>query len=90
MGHHAPSLRKSIITQIFHRIFVQIASLTFSRNGGTMSTTKGGKVNEILECDANRTPLCVTDNLDEYKGKWGYEIYEIRSDGRTTLIQDWE
>lgn len=42
------------------------------------------------ECDANRTPLYVTDNLDEYKGKWGYEIYEIRSDGRTTLIQDWE
>lgn len=42
------------------------------------------------ECDANRTPLCVTNNLDEYKGKWGYEIYEIRSDGRTILIQDWE
>ena len=42
------------------------------------------------ECDANRIPLCVTDNLDEYKDKWGYEIYEIRSDGRTILIQDWE
>ena len=42
------------------------------------------------ECDANRIPLCVTDNLDEYKGEWGYEIYEIRSDGRTILIQDWE
>lgn len=27
--------RKSIITQIFRCIFVQIASLTFSRNGGT-------------------------------------------------------
>lgn len=34
MGHHAPSLCKSIITQIFRCIFVQIASLTFSRNGG--------------------------------------------------------
>ena len=33
--------RKSIITQIFRCIFVQIASLTFSRNGDTMSTTKG-------------------------------------------------
>lgn len=40
VGHHAPSLHKSIITQIFRCIFVQIASLTFSRNGGTMSTTK--------------------------------------------------
>nr|DAG20814.1 MAG TPA: hypothetical protein [Caudoviricetes sp.] len=40
VGHHAPSLRKNIITQIFHRIFVQIASLTFSRNGGTMNATK--------------------------------------------------
>lgn len=42
------------------------------------------------ECDANRIPLCVTDNPDAYKGEWGYEIYEIRSDGRTILIQDWE
>lgn len=42
------------------------------------------------ECDANRVPLYVTDNPDEYKGKWGYEIYKIRSDGRTILIQDWE
>lgn len=42
------------------------------------------------ECDANRIPLCVTDNLDEYENEWGYEIYEIRSDGKTTLIQDWE
>lgn len=44
MGHHAPSLRKSIITQIFRCIFVQIASLTFSRNGSTMSTTKRKEV----------------------------------------------
>lgn len=42
------------------------------------------------ECDANRIPLCVIDNLNEYKGKWGYEIYEIRSDGRLILVQDWE
>lgn len=42
------------------------------------------------ECEANRIPLCVTDNLDEYENEWGYEIYEIRSDGKTTLIQDWE
>lgn len=41
VGHHAPSLCKSIITQIFRCIFVQIASLTFSQNGGTMSTSKG-------------------------------------------------
>ena len=41
VGHHAPSLCKSIITQIFRCIFVQIASLTFFRNGDTMSTTKG-------------------------------------------------
>lgn len=47
MGHHAPSLHKSIITQIFRCIFVQIASLTFSRNGSTMSTTKRKEVDTM-------------------------------------------
>lgn len=47
-------------------------------------------LNDAWECDANRTPICITDNLSKYQGKWGYEIYKILPNGYLNLIQDWE
>lgn len=40
------------------------------------------------ECDANRTPICVTDDYKNYN-KQGYEIYEILEDGKLKKIRDY-
>ena len=42
------------------------------------------------ECDADRTPVCITNDLNRYWGVWGYEIYKIQPDGQLTLIQNYE
>jgi hypothetical protein len=75
VAHNAPSLHKGIITQIFRCIFVQIASLTFSRNDGTMSTTKEKRVDTMKKktyCYENRTFEVIVS--DEYRG-WLVEIW---------------
>lgn len=50
------------------------------------------KCNELgdqWECDADRRPLCITDDKDRF-WKLGYEIYEIHSDGSLELIKNYE
>lgn len=41
-----------------------------------------------FECDANRTPLCLTDNCSTYG--YGYEVYELQADGTFELIKEYE
>lgn len=41
------------------------------------------------ECDADRTPICVTDDYSSYNKK-GYEIYKIEEDGNLTKIRDYD
>lgn len=48
-------------------------------------------LNDQYECDADRTPLCVIQEPeipDRYK-KYGYEVYEIFSDGSLYIRQDY-
>ena len=40
------------------------------------------------ECDADRTPICVTKNYKSYN-RPGYEIYAILSDGKLKLIKEY-
>lgn len=40
------------------------------------------------ECDANRNPVCLTDDYSKY-GR-GYEVYELLEDGTFKLIKDYE
>lgn len=44
-------------------------------------------LNDQYECDADRTPICMTDNKEEY-WKSNYEIYEVRSNGKLELIKE--
>ena len=39
------------------------------------------------ECDADRTPICITENPSEYGV--GYEVWEILSDGTLKKIRDY-
>ena len=39
------------------------------------------------ECDADRLPICLTDNYSKY-GR-GYEVYELLEDGTFKLIKDY-
>ena len=41
------------------------------------------------ECDADRIPICVTDDYSSYN-KRGYEIYKIEENGNLTKIRDYE
>lgn len=47
------------------------------------------KLDDQWECDADRQPLCVTDDKNKF-WKVGYEIYEIYPDGSLKLIKDYE
>lgn len=40
------------------------------------------------ECDADRTPVCVTKDYKPYDCS-GYEIYEIMPDGQLNLIKQY-
>ena len=42
------------------------------------------------ECDADRKPLGITDDISMWKRLEGYEIYEIKSDGRVERIKYYE
>ena len=50
---------------------------------------KCDELGDQFECDADRTPICLTDNYSEYD-KNGYEIYEVNSDGTFTLIREYD
>lgn len=41
------------------------------------------------ECDANRTPVCITDDFDKYN-QYGYEIYKICDNETFELIKNYE
>lgn len=40
------------------------------------------------ECDANRTPLCLTNDANQYGA--GYEVYQVNSDNTFTLIKTYD
>lgn len=46
------------------------------------------ELSDQYECDADRTPICITKNYKPYDD-YGYEIYEIMSDGKLKLIKDY-
>lgn len=50
---------------------------------------KCDELGDQFECDADRTPICLTDDYSDYD-KNGYEIYEVNSDGTFTLIREYE
>lgn len=50
---------------------------------------KCDELGDQWECDANRTPVCLTDNYDKYN-KRGYEVYQIKTNGTFELIRNYE
>lgn len=46
-------------------------------------------LNDQWECDADRKPICITENYSYYD-EFGYEIYEIDKEGNLKRIRDWE
>lgn len=40
------------------------------------------------ECDADRTPVCMTNDYSKYG--WGYEVHELQADGTFKLVKDYE
>lgn len=68
-------------------------------NKGTKDTERGNEMKYLViecaelgdqwECDADRTPICVTDDYSEYD-KSGYEIYEIHEDGTLEIIRHYD
>ena len=48
------------------------------------------ELEDQLECDADRIPICITDDISKYKYRYGYEIYKIRSDGSLTLMKGYD
>lgn len=46
------------------------------------------ELGDQYECDANRIPVCITDNPSEYG--LGYEVYEIKEDNTFSLIKAYE
>ena len=46
-------------------------------------------LNDQWECDADRTPVCITDDFNKYN-QYGYEIYKICDDGTFKLMKEYE
>lgn len=44
---------------------------------------------DAYECDADRTPICITDNYTKYNRR-GYEIYSINKNGTLKKIRDYD
>lgn len=40
------------------------------------------------ECDADRRPICITKSYKPYND-YGYEIYEILSNGKLKLVKEY-
>ena len=49
---------------------------------------KCDELDDQCECDAARTPVCMTDNYSKYG--YGYEVYELKSDGTFELVKEYE
>jgi len=49
---------------------------------------KCDELSDAWECDANRQPICLTDDCSTYG--YGYEVYEILSDNTFKLIKEYE
>lgn len=49
---------------------------------------KCDELNDQWECDANRTPICLTDDYSKYDC-FGYDIYEVKADGTFELIREY-
>lgn len=47
------------------------------------------ELNDQYECDADRTPICLTDDFKKFD-KYGYEIYEITSENTFKLIKEYD
>ena len=45
-------------------------------------------LSDQYECDANRTPICVTDDYHNYSED-DYEVYAIYKDGRIKIVREW-
>ena len=45
-------------------------------------------LSDQYECDANRTPICVTDDYHKYSED-DYEVYAIYKDGRIKIVREW-
>lgn len=46
------------------------------------------ELNDQYECDADREPICLTDDYNKYN-KWGYEIYGINDDNSLTKLKSY-
>lgn len=46
------------------------------------------ELGDQYECDADRTPLCLTEDPNQYG--LGYEVYQVNSDNTLTLIKDYD
>lgn len=49
---------------------------------------KCDELGDQWECDANRTPICITNDYSKYG--YGYEIYELLTDNTFKLIKNYE
>ena len=49
---------------------------------------KCAELSNTFECDANRTPICLTNDFDKFN-RYGYEIYEVQKNGEFKLIKDY-
>lgn len=50
---------------------------------------KCNELSDQWECDADRTPVCITEDKRKY-WKMGFEIYKINKDNTFTLIKKYE
>lgn len=50
---------------------------------------KCSELDDQWECDANREPVCLTDDFEKFN-EYGYEIYEITSENTFELIKRYE
>lgn len=49
---------------------------------------KCDELGDQYECDANRTPVCLTNDVEQFG--YGYEIYEIAQNGALKLVKGYE
>jgi len=47
------------------------------------------ELSDQYECDADREPICLTDNYEKFD-KYGYEIYEITHGNYFKLVKDYD
>lgn len=47
------------------------------------------ELSDPYECDADRIPLGITDDISLWSRIAGYEIYRIKSDGKVEMVKDY-